>query len=71
MPTFRIWYVGTEDFAIEEASSELEACRKTGRNSEECEVQQIPEENIVREASHRYLAKCFVLNGRTRFDIEP
>jgi hypothetical protein len=49
MPTFRIWYVGTEDFAIEEASSELEACRKTGRNSEECEVQQIPEENIVRE----------------------
>jgi hypothetical protein len=50
MPTFRVWYVGTEDFAIEEASSELEACRKTGRNSEECEVQQIPEENIVREA---------------------
>ena len=29
--------------------SGLEACRKTGRNSEECEVQQIPEENIVRE----------------------
>jgi hypothetical protein len=47
MPTFRIWYVGTEDFAIEEASSELEACQKTGRNSEECEVQRIPEENIV------------------------
>ena len=49
MPTFRIWYIGTEDFAIEEASSELEACQKTGRNSEECEVQRIPEENIVRE----------------------
>jgi hypothetical protein len=49
MPTFRIWYIGTEDFSIEEASSELEACQKTGQNSEECEVQQIPEENIVRE----------------------
>jgi hypothetical protein len=52
MPTFRIWYIGTEDFAIEEAKSELEACQKTGRNTEECEVQRIPEENILRETSN-------------------
>jgi hypothetical protein len=50
MATFRIWYIGTDDFAIEEASSELEACQKTGRNSEDCEVQRIPDENIVRES---------------------
>jgi hypothetical protein len=50
MPTFRIWYIGSDDFAIEEASSELEACQKTGRNSEECEVQRIPDENIVGES---------------------
>jgi hypothetical protein len=49
MPTFRIWYIGTEDVSIEEASSELEACQKTGRSSEECEVQRIPDENIVWE----------------------
>jgi hypothetical protein len=50
MATFRIWYIGTDDFTIEEASSELEACEKTGRNSEECEVQRIPDEDIVRES---------------------
>jgi hypothetical protein len=52
MPTFRIWYVGTEDFAIEDASSEIEACEKTGRNLQECEVERIPEENIVCETSN-------------------
>jgi hypothetical protein len=52
MPTFRIWYVGTEDFSIEEARSEIEACEKTGRNSQECEVQRIPDENIVWEATN-------------------
>jgi hypothetical protein len=51
MATFRIWYVGTEDFSIEEASSEIEACEKIGRNSQECEVERIPDENIVWEAS--------------------
>jgi hypothetical protein len=51
MPTFRIWYVGTDDFSIEEASSEIEACEKIGRNSQECEVERIPDENIVRETS--------------------
>jgi hypothetical protein len=50
MPTFQIWYIGTDEFTIEEASSELEACQKTGRKSEECEVQRIPEEHIVRES---------------------
>jgi hypothetical protein len=52
MPTFRIWYVGSEDFAIEEAGSEIEACKKTGHDSQECEVQRIPEENIVWETSN-------------------
>ena len=51
MPTFRIWYVGTEDFSIEEASSEIEACEKIGRNSQECEVERIPDEKIVWQAS--------------------
>jgi hypothetical protein len=52
MPTFRIWYIGTEDFSIEEARSEVEACEKTGRDSQECEVERIPEENIVWETSN-------------------
>lgn len=52
MPTFRIWYVGTEDFSIEDASSEIEACEKIGHNSQECEVQRIPDENIVRQESN-------------------
>jgi hypothetical protein len=52
MPTFRIWYIGTEDFAIEEARSEIEACEKTGRDSQECEVERIPAENIVWETSN-------------------
>jgi hypothetical protein len=52
MPTFRIWYVGTEDFSIEEASSEIEACEKIGRNSQECEVERIPDEKIVRQESN-------------------
>ena len=51
MATFKIWYVGTTDFAIEEASSEKEACAKAGRESQECRVQRIPEEHIVRELS--------------------
>jgi hypothetical protein len=52
MPTFRIWYVGTDDFSVEEASSEIEACEKIGRNSQECEVERIPDENIVWETSN-------------------
>jgi hypothetical protein len=52
MPTFRIWYVGTDDFSVEEASSEIEACEKIGRNSQECEVERIPDENIVWETNN-------------------
>jgi hypothetical protein len=71
MPTFRIWYVGTEDFAIEEARSDVEACQKTGRNAEECEVQQIPEEDIVWETQQTLSPPQFhsmVLKSRT---VEP
>ena len=50
MATFRIWYIGTEDFSIEDASSEIEACEKVGWERQECRVQQIPEETVVREA---------------------
>ena len=50
MATFRIWYIGTEDFAIEDASSEWEACAKAGRDSQECRVQRIPDEVIVTDA---------------------
>jgi hypothetical protein len=49
MATFRIWYIGSDDFVIEEASSEWEACRKAGLDSQECRVQRIPDEVIVSE----------------------
>jgi hypothetical protein len=50
MATFRIWFVGTKDFAIEEGSSEWEACRKAGLDSQECRVQRIPDDVIVQDA---------------------
>ena len=50
MATFRIWYVGTENFSIEDAATEQEACEKLGWESQECRVQRIPEEVIVPEA---------------------
>ena len=50
MATFRIWYIGTEDFSIEDASCEKEACEKLGWESQECRVQMIPEEVIMQEA---------------------
>ena len=49
MPTFKIWLLGTREVSIEEADSEREACEKTGWEPEECELQLIPEENIVRD----------------------
>ncbi|HTN73300.1 MAG TPA: hypothetical protein VMO00_19625 [Methylomirabilota bacterium] len=49
MPTFRIWRIGSREACIEEANSAREACEKTGWEPEECELQIIPEENIVRE----------------------
>ena len=49
MATYKIWLVGTEDVCIEEANSEREACKKSGWDPTECEVQIIPERYIVRE----------------------
>jgi hypothetical protein len=49
MPTFKIWLIGTRELRIEEAKSTREACQKAGWKPEECEVQLIPEENIIRE----------------------
>jgi hypothetical protein len=53
MPTFMIWLLGTREACIEEANSAREACEKAGWESEECEVQVIPEENIVQLRSQR------------------
>ena len=53
MPTFKIWLLGTREACIEEANSAREACEKAGWESEECEVQVIPEENIVQLRSQR------------------
>ena len=49
MPTFKIWLIGTREVCIEEAHSAREACEKTGWKPEECEVQLIPEESIIRQ----------------------
>ena len=49
MPTFKIWLIGSRELRIEEANSAQEACQKAGWKPEECEVQMIPEENIIRE----------------------
>ena len=49
MPMFKIWRIGSTEVGIEEANSEREACEKTGWEPEECELQMIPEENIIRE----------------------
>jgi len=53
MPTFKIWLVGTREVSIEEADSERAACEKTGWEPEECELQLIPEENIIRDPESR------------------
>jgi len=49
MPTYKIWRIGTRDVWIEEANTIREACEKIGWKPEDCEVQMIPEENIIRE----------------------
>ena len=48
MPTFKIWHVGSRELSIEEGSSMTEACEKTGWRLEECEVEMIPESQIIR-----------------------
>ena len=53
MPTFKIWLVGTRKVSIEEADSEREACEKTGWEPEECELQVIPEKDIIRDTELR------------------
>ena len=50
MATFRIWYMGTDEFSIEDATSEKAACEKLGWESQECRVQRIPDEVIVQES---------------------
>jgi hypothetical protein len=49
MPTFKIWRIGTREACIEEAETVRQACAKAGWKPEECEVQIIPEENIIHE----------------------
>lgn len=47
MPIFKIWRRASKDVSIEGGCSAAEACRKTGWRIEECEVQAIPEEQVV------------------------
>lgn len=47
MPIFKIWHWGTEKVSIEEGSSPQEACRKAGWKSADCEVEIIPEDQII------------------------
>lgn len=47
MPIFKIWHIGSREVSIEEGSSAEEACLKAGWRIEECEVQAIPEEEII------------------------
>ncbi len=47
MPVFKIWHLSTKEVSIEEGSSVEEACGKAGRKREECEVQIIPEDQII------------------------
>ncbi len=47
MPIFKIWRLASKEVSIEEGSSVEEACAKAGWKSEECEVQAIPEKEII------------------------
>lgn len=47
MPIFKIWHIGSREVSIEEGSSAEEACLKAGWKSEDCEVQVIPEDQII------------------------
>lgn len=47
MPIFKIWRLASKEVSIEEGSSVEEACAKAGWKSEDCEVQAIPEEEII------------------------
>ena len=60
MATYQIWHMGTDEFSIEEAMSEKEACEKLGWESQECRVRRIPDQFIVRDsngAKRRHLTK--------------
>lgn len=48
MPVYKIWSLGSTEFEIEEGSSVEEACKKAGKKRQDCEVQLIPEEQIIR-----------------------
>jgi len=53
MPIFKIWCRGSQEVSIEEGCSVEEGCRKTGWKIEDCEVQVIPEEQIINCSEHR------------------
>ncbi len=55
MPIYKIWRRGSKEVSIEEGSSIEEACDKAGWKSEDCEVQAIPEDQIImlNEPTHR------------------
>lgn len=53
MPIFKIWHWGSKEVSIEGGRSVEEACAKAGWKSEECEVQVIPEAQIIRSRKHK------------------
>lgn len=55
MPIFKIWRLASKEVSIEEGSSVEEACRKAGWKSEDCEVETIPEDQIINLAKDRSL----------------
>lgn len=47
MPIYKIWRRGSKEVSIEEGNSVEEACSKAGWTIEECEVQAIPEGQVI------------------------
>jgi len=47
MPIFKIWHRGSKEVSIEEAGSVEEACAKAGWKSEDCEVEVVPEDQVI------------------------
>lgn len=47
MPIFKIWRLASKEVSIEEGCSAAEACAKAGWKSGECQMEVIPEEQII------------------------
>lgn len=60
MPIFKIWRWGSKEVSIEEGRSAEEACKKAGWKIEHCEVEEIPERQIIAKTTPaRVRRQCF------------